>query len=268
MRIKKEYNTIMAFVERTFAIVRRYFAWEVAFVFYDIINTLTISLIGLTMDGVNKNEAVLYLVIGALFWGFMSVLFNEVANSITYERWEGTIEYTFMAPVKRITHLLGMCVFATVYGLIRSMAVLVVVSLFFSFNLKQANFGAAFAVMAAAGPSFMGLGLFAAVLPLLSPEKGTQATHIIQGFILLISGIYYPITVLPQWLQYFAYLSPGTYALEAVRDAILKGATIADIMPNLLALIIIGAILIPLGFYIFTLAEKRAMRTGKLKRSG
>ena len=62
----------------------------------------------------------------------------------------------------------------------------------------------------------------AAVLPLLSPEKGSQATHIMEGLLLLVSGIYYPITSLPKWLQYFSYISPATYTLEGVRKALLE----------------------------------------------
>jgi ABC-2 type transport system permease protein len=265
--MNNHWNAMYAFVERSFYLIKRYFAWEVVFLFYTIVNTLTIGLIGLTMDR-NKAEMVLYLVIGALLWGFISVLFEEVANSISWERWEGTIEYTFMAPISRITHLAGTCLFAVLYGLLRTIVVLIAVSFFFDINLHHANLLSALMVMVVATPAFMGLGLIAAILPLLSPEKGTQATHIIQGLILLISGIYYPVTLLPHWLQPLAYLSPGTYALESARSALLNGATLNHLWPNLGALLIMGAVLIPLGLWIFSVAEKYAMRVGKLKRSG
>lgn len=261
------WNAMYAFVERSFYLMKRYLAWEIVFLFYNIVNTLTIGLIGLTMDH-NKADMVLYLVIGALLWGFMSVLFEEVANSISWERWEGTIEYTFMAPISRITHLAGTCLFAVLYGLLRTVVVLLAVAFFFDINLQQANLSSALLVMVVASPAFMGLGLIAAILPLLSPEKGTQATHIIQGLILLISGIYYPITLLPTWLQPLAYLSPGTYALESARSALLKGATFSQLWPNMGILLLMGTLLIPLGLWTFSIAEKYAMRVGKLKRSG
>jgi ABC-2 type transport system permease protein len=265
----REWNAAYAFVERSFRLIQRYLAWEVVFLFYNIVNTLTIGLIGLTMQGVpNQGQMVLYLVIGALFWGFISVLFEEVANSITWERWEGTIEYTFMAPIRRITHLAGMCLFALLYGTIRSIIVLAVVALFFDLPLAHANFPAALVVLAVASPAFMGLGLIAAVLPLLSPERGTQATHIIQGIILLVSGVYYPIDVLPKWLHPLSVLSPATYALDAARDAILHGTGVIALLPKLGILLLIGVVLVPLGLWIFLQAERYAMRTGKLKRNG
>jgi ABC-2 type transport system permease protein len=268
MNIMLEARGAMAFVERSFNLVRRYIAWEIVFLFYNIVNTLTIGLIGLTAAPEIRNETILFLIIGALFWGFMSVLFQEVADSITWERWEGTIEYTFMAPIRRLTHLTGMCTFAIVYGILRTIVVLAAVALFFDLALTNANFWSALVVLLVTSPAFMGLGLMAAVLPLLSPERGTQATHIIQGVILLVSGIYYPVDVLPGWLQPLSMISPGTYALEAARHALLDGYTVAQLLPEITKLIVIGAILIPLGFWIFSRAEKQAMRTGKLKRNG
>jgi ABC-2 type transport system permease protein len=269
MKMWNELNAMYAFVERSFNLIRRYLTWEIVFVFYNVINALTIGLIGMTIhDPVQRNQTILYLVIGALFWGFMSVLFEEVANSITWERWEGTIEYTFMAPIRRITHLAGMCLFAILYSMARTIIVLAAVALFFDFSLEKANLSGALLVLFVASPAFIGLGLIAAVLPLLSPERGAQATHIIQGIILLVSGVYYNIQVLPGWLQPLAHLSPGTYALIAERKAILEGATIPELWPQMLALLVIGTVLIPLGLWIFNVAEKYAMRTGKLKRSG
>ena len=41
----------------------------------------------------------------------------------------------------------------------------------------------------------------AAALPVMSPERGAEATHIFQGSLLLVSGVYYPVDVLPRWLQ-------------------------------------------------------------------
>ena len=54
------------------------------------------------------------------------------------------------------------------------------------------------------------------VLPLISPEKGTQLGFVAQGTLLVVSGVYYPVEVLPGWMQFIAKISPATYALEGV----------------------------------------------------
>ena len=139
----------------------------------------------------------LFLVIGALLWEFLSVLFHEISESIAWERWEGTIEFTFMAPIHRLTHLLGSCVYAVFYATLRVIVVLFCMVLFFHLSLRGANLGGALVVLIFASLSFVGMGLAAAVLPLLSTEKGSQATHIFQALVLLVSGVYYEISALP-----------------------------------------------------------------------
>jgi ABC-2 type transport system permease protein len=61
------------------------------------------------------------------------------------------------------------------------------------------------------------------ILPLLFPERGAQMTHVIIAMLLLVSGVYYPVEVLPEILQKLAVLSPATYVLDGTRQAILEG---------------------------------------------
>ena len=85
---------------------------------------------------------------------------------------------------------------------------------------------------------------------------------------LLISGVYYDVSVLPDWLRPLSTYSPGTYALRSIRKALLQNASLAEVGGDLVILVITGAILIPLGLWVFHLAEVYAKRTGRLKRSG
>lgn len=263
-RLLAEAASGWGFVERNFRFMKRYLAWEVAEQFYSVVNALTIALIGVA----SGPEAILYLTVGALLWGFLSVIFMEVAMTVQWERWEGTIEYTFMAPIHRLTFLLGTSAWAVLYGLVRMAVVLVAVAFFFDLPLRGADLGAALVVLLISSFSFIGLGLVAAVLPLLSPEKGAQATHIIQGVLLLISGVYYEVTSLPAWLQPAALVSPATYTLRDVRRAVLEGATLADLAPDLVRLAVFAVVMIPLGYAVFRLAERYALRRGLLKRNG
>ena len=264
MSLKQQGYGSIAFIERNFALIKRYLGWEVVFLAYNVVNALAIGLIGVRMG----KEMVLYLVIGAMVWGFLSILFHEIAESIAWERWEGTIEYTFMAPISRFTHLIGNCLFAVVYGVIRSSLILIFVILFFGILIKGANLIGLFVVLIVSGLSFIGLGLVAAVLPLLSTEKGAYATHIFEAVLLLISGVYYEIDVLPAWIRPLSYFSPATYTLKAMRAALIKGAGFNELLPTIVLLSVIGIILIPLGMIIFKEAEFYAKKTGKLKRSG
>ncbi len=264
-----ETRAIFALVRRNFHLLRRYLGWELVFWFYNVINTLTIGLIGFTIPkGAERNHMVVYLAIGALLWNFLSILFQEVSNSVQWERWEGTIEYSFMAPIRRLTYLLGVCSWAVLYGLVRTVVILVGVAFFFHVSIRGADLGGAALVLVVSSVPFIGLGLMAAVLPLLSTERGAQATQVIQGVLLLVSGVYYPISVLPHWIRWAAVLSPATYTLQAVRRAVLYGAPVHSLLGVSLGLFLAGLVLIPMGLGIFMLAERHAMRVGSLKRNG
>jgi ABC-2 type transport system permease protein len=103
---------------------------------------------------------------------------------------------------------------------------------------------------------------------LLFTERGAQMTFVIHSSLLLISGVYAPVDVLPGWLQALSPLSPMTYVLSGVRAGLLDGAWPGAVGVDLLILAVMGAALIPLGLLIFRSAERFARRTGRLKRSG
>jgi len=99
-----ELKASYAFIERNFFLSRRYWGWEVAFLVYSAAGALSISFIGAQAG---DPRLLLTLMVGAIFWNYLSVVFGWIAETIAIERWEGTLEYTMMAPVRRSTHLLG-----------------------------------------------------------------------------------------------------------------------------------------------------------------
>ena len=99
-------------------------------------------------------------------------------------------------------------------------------------------------------------------------ERGAQLTFVLQSCLLLVSGVYYSIDILPGWMQVLSHLSPATYVLEGVRAGLLDGAPVTALVGDVVTLRIAGAGLIPFGLWAFARAERYAKRTGKLKRVG
>lgn len=262
-----------AFVFRDYTLTRRYFSWVVVFTFYAVVNSATVVLIGVAA---NDRALTMTLLVGVMLWGFLSVIFQEIANSITYERWEGTLEYTFMAPVSRLIHLAGVSLYATLYSVVRTIVIVAGLLLFVDVDLSRANWAGVVVVLAVSSAAFVGLGLMAATLPVFSPERGAEATNIFQGILLLVSGIYYPVEVLPRWIQPLSVISPATYALSASRKLVglgdgsaqSAGAPLSACAYELTVLTLMGVVMIPLGLYVFGAVERWAKRTGKLKRTG
>jgi len=264
----------MAFVERQTNLWKRYWGWELVWLVYGVVNTLAITFIakGLGRSGETTAEAsqqlILFLLIGTLVWAYLSAVLDDISLVVQWERWEGTIEHTLMAPVPRALHLLGMSVFGVLHGAVRTLLIFAIALFFFNVDFSQADWLGAVSVLVVGSVSVAGLAVLAGVLPLLYPERGSQMSLMVQASLLLVSGVYYEVSVLPGWLQIVSIFSPATYILKGIRDAMIDGSSIIDLLPTLGALAVFGAVLVPLSVLVFTWAEAYAKKTGKLKRSG
>ncbi|HEY0389680.1 MAG TPA: ABC transporter permease [Gaiellales bacterium] len=270
--VRRELIGFAGIVERNVYLIRRFAWWELAWFLYTVANTLTIVFIakGVEAGGghLNVNRITIVLLIGAVIWSYLGLIFEIVTETVAWERWEGTIEYTFMAPISRASHLLGMGAFAVLYGVLRTALLFTVVAASLSVTFHNPAFASAAVVLLVSSVSFIGIGMMTAVLPLISPEKGTQLGFIAQGLLLVVSGVYYPVTVLPQWMQWISVVSPATYTLEGCRKAILDGAGLAQVWPDIWPLLVTGAVAVPLGLAVFQRGERYAKQHGRLKRSG
>jgi ABC-2 type transport system permease protein len=173
-----------------------------------------------------------------------------------------------MAPIRRITHMAGQTIFAVTYGLLTTSIILIVTVMMFDVDLSRANLFGGALMLIAGSLSFIGVGIMASTLPLLFPERGSQMTHVIIALLLLVSGVYYPVDVLPSAMRLFGTLSPATYVLEGTRRALLEGAPTTDLVPYIWPILLMGVAAVPLGLWIFGQAERYAKRTGKLHRNG
>jgi ABC-2 type transport system permease protein len=264
-----------AFIERQTNLWKRYWAWELVWLVYGIVNTLAITFIAKEVgaQGIAASEAdvralILFLLIGTLVWAYLSAVLDDISLVVTWERWEGTIEHTLMAPVQRAIHLIGMSVFGILHATVRTLLIFACAMPFFTIDLGHSDWFAAMVVLTVGSVSVAGLAILAGVLPLLYPERGTQMSFMVQAILLLISGVYYSVEVLPSWLQVFSYISPATYILEGIRGAMIEGQSVVDLADVLLKLVVFGVVLVPGGILVFAIGERWAKKTGKLKRQG
>ena len=263
-----------AFVERQTNLWKRYWLWEVVWVVYGVVNTLAITFIAkeagrtgiVSPDRISR--LTLFLLIGTLVWAYLSAVLDDMSLVITWERWEGTIEHTLMAPVPRAVHLVGMSAFGVLHAILRTLLILACSLPFFHVNWSHASWPGAAAVIAVGSVSLVGLGILTGILPMLYPERGEQMSFMMQAAVLLVSGVYYGVDVLPGWLQAVARVSPATYILRGIRSALIDGRGLVGQLGTLAVLAVFGAVMVPVSLYAFSAAERWAKRTGRLKRQG
>src|ERR671923_2201985 len=131
-----EMVAVWGYLQRNYYLTKRYFMWEVVWLVYITANAMAITFIGAGVEGVSGTKIdtaylMTFLMVGALIWSYLSMIFDILSETVSWERWEGTIEYTFMSPASRASQLVGMGTYAVAYGILRMIVMLGAISLFF-----------------------------------------------------------------------------------------------------------------------------------------
>jgi len=161
------------------------------------------------------------------------------------------------------TILVASSLWAYIFGSLRVFVFLFLGAIVFGVSFAQANILAAGVILILAVVSFAVIGMISAAF-IVVLKKGDPITWAFGALSTLVAGVYYPIEVLPDWLQGFSALLPLTYALNAMRHAVLQGYSLYDVRFDILALLCFSAVLLPLALLSFRLAVKRAKVEGSL----
>jgi ABC-2 type transport system permease protein len=204
-----------------------------------------------------------FVIIGVAFGSYFGVGLTGFTRALRLAQTTGTLEAMLMTPVPLPWIIVGSSVWSYVYTTFRFLLVLFVGAMLLGLDLGRANYAAAFLSLVLAIISFASIGIVAASIIMII-KRGEPITSLFSNLASLIGGVFYPVEILPNWLQTIAGLLPITYALRAMRMALLTNATWSDLAPDLLALVMFCLILLPLSLLAFGLAVERARADGSL----
>ena len=206
---------VWGYVQRNYFLTKRYLMWEIVWLVYVTVNAMAITYIGAGVEAVGGSVdtrfLMTYLLVGALLWNYLSMLFDVLSETVSWERWEGTIEYTFMSPSSRVTHLLGMGSTRSSTASCRRWSPWRLLPVLRPRPLERELLGRP--------PDPRGVQRLTRRLRrrrrrCRSPRKGPagQLHSLVRAA--AVSGVYYEVDVLPGWMQAIATVSPVTYALQ------------------------------------------------------
>jgi len=203
-----------------------------------------------------------FALIGIAFLGFMTLGINGFSQKIRNGQTTGTLEYLMSTPTKISTILVGSSLWSFAF---KSFHVLmyIIIGLLLGMNMSQPNILGAIIILILTIICFSGVGILSAGFILLF-KKGDPINWLFSSFSALVGGAFYPITIMPEWLQYISHVLPITYSLRAVRHALLQGYSFAALAPDIIVLLVFSIILMPLGIYVFKLALNKAKKDGSL----
>jgi ABC-2 type transport system permease protein len=204
-----------------------------------------------------------FVLIGIAFSGYFITGLTSYSGSLRDAQMTGTLEAMLMTPTSLSAIVTGSAIWSYVFTTLRVLVYLLVGMLIAGLRFTHANYAAALAGLALAVISFASIGIIAAAI-IMVVKRGNPVTAIFASVANLVSGVYYPVEVLPEWLQVIARLMPLTYALRLMRQALLAGASWSELANDFLALIVFCLVLFPLSLILFRVAVQRARLEGTL----
>lgn len=172
----------------------------------------------------------------------------------------GSLEMLATRPLGALTLVLGPMAYGQLSGLLRGAMILVVgACMGISFSPQPWDL---LMVLIASSLAWAALGFLVAA-SVVAFQRSTPATWLIQGVTSVFGGIFYPLSVLPEWIQGFAWAIPAAPAAIGARQALIGGGGVQEPVRALLIFALIG---LPLGIVAMQMALRRARRRGTLAR--
>jgi len=204
-----------------------------------------------------------FSLVGFVFLDYLNAAMDTFDRSIEEARDAGTLEHLLVTQTSLPVILAGSAAYPFAATTLRIAVYMAWGAVLFGFPLREANWLAVLAVLLATLLAFSGLGILSASYLLLF-KRGNPAKWFLLGVSGVAGGMLFPISVLPDWLQIVAKLNPVTYALEAMRAALLGGAGFATVWRPLAVLLAFAAVLLPLSMLVFAWSLRRTKTTGTL----
>ncbi len=222
--------------------------------------------LGNTFPLINKSggDLISYLITGGIFMSYVSVSVNSFKSTIRSEQSMGTLEYLLISNTPLYQILLFNAISNFLWTTIDSVSIFVVVLAIFNFK-TNINLWLTVFILLLSIVCISGIGLASAGIIMVT-KKGDPIGWLFTTITGLVSGIFYPISVLPKALRLFSYVFPTTYAMEALRRALISGATFKSVETQIIVLICMALLTVPLGILVFTWGFNRARIDGSLSQ--
>lgn len=257
-----------AFVRRDFYWNLSYplsFAWEACGIFFSVTTFYFIgALFGPSALPYLEDYQVDYfsfVLVGIAFQSYLGTATGAFSVAITQGRVTGTLEAMLVTPTPPVHILLYSSLWPFLQTSWDVLVYLLFGALVFQVNLGNVNLVSVSVVLVLTILAFSCFGILSASFTLVS-KRGDPLAFILGTLSALVGGVYYPITVLPDWLQTVAHLLPLTYALRGMRHALLQGHSVILLLPDLLALLGFFVILLPVAGAALRYAIRRAKTAG------
>jgi ABC-2 type transport system permease protein len=203
-----------------------------------------------------------YVVLGLAFFHYLSASMTAFSTKVRNEQMTGTLEAMLVTPTSAGVIVLGSAVWIFLRTSITVVAYLAI-GFFLGLGLRPEGLPTGLLVLVLTVLAFSGIGILS-VSFVLYLKKADPINLLIANVSAMVGGVFYPPESMYPWVARLSHFLPITHALKAFRRALLQGSGPGAMLPELAALAIFSAVLLPLGILSFRLAVRRARQEGSL----
>jgi ABC-2 type transport system permease protein len=204
-----------------------------------------------------------FVIIGYAFARYFDLTLRMFSESIRTAQVSGCLEAMLSSQTDCVTIVLLSSVYSLLSGAVQLLLIFAAAVFAFGLDLSSMNVTATVLVFILSILIFVAFGVLSAAT-ILWLKKGDPITWILGSFGTILGGAYFPIDVMPGWLQKVALVIPITYSLDALRLSMLKGDSLAMIERPLTILALMAAVLLPASLMIFAGAVRKGRKEGTL----
>jgi ABC-2 type transport system permease protein len=203
-----------------------------------------------------------FVVIGFTLMIYWQTALKGFGGAVRNEQMMGTLESVLMTPARLSTIVVGSSLWAFVGATLTAVVLNLSSALLYDFSLKG-SLPLALLIMVLTTVTCACLGVISASFIMVF-KRGDPLGFFIGALFTLLGGVFFPVDVLPSWLQKLSLLLPITHGNDALRSVLLLGKGFQDVLPQLVVLSVFAALGVPLSLICFKKAVFCAKRDGTL----
>jgi ABC-2 type transport system permease protein len=204
-----------------------------------------------------------FLLLGGAFSVYLSLCLRIFSEHLREELLQGTLEPLVVTATPMTLSLLGPALWSVLEGTLIAILQLAIGAIFLGADYSHANWPSVLVVSLISIVCLVAWGIASASFTIIF-KRSDPINWLVGAITYVFSGVYFPVAILPPWLQIISYLIPLTYALEAMRGAMLTGRTLVELGLPLIALVIFTLIMLPLSVFSLQRAINYLRDTGSL----
>lgn len=204
-----------------------------------------------------------FAVVGLGFARYFDLTIRMFSESIRLAQVTGCLEAMMSSQTGCVRIVLMSSLYGLISGAVQLVLILAAAVVGFGLDLTNMNIAATALVLVLSLTIFVAFGVLSAAT-VVWLKKGDPITWVLGSFGTIVGGAYFPIDVMPAWMQKIALMIPITYCLEALRMTMLKGYSIVTIARPLATLLVIAALFLPASLALFAVAVRKGRREGTL----